>query len=119
MMKKIITLCLFAFALLLGTQTAAAQDSKTDKEANAIIEANAIKTTKGLIKFVRLEKDKTEEVYEIVTEHTSALYFIENENSTDKESFIKTTAANEKLDNQMKTLLNKEQFNRYKAFKKR
>ena len=117
-MKKIITLCLFVFALFLGTQTAVAQNSNTDKEANAIIEANAIKTTKGLIKFVRLEKDKTEEVYEVIKEHTSDLYFIENENLTEKEVFIRTTATNETLDNKMKVLLNKVQFERFKRFQK-
>ncbi|EPR72735.1 hypothetical protein ADIWIN_2348 [Winogradskyella psychrotolerans RS-3] len=118
-MKKTITLCLFVFALFLGTQTAVAQNSNTDKEANAIIEAKAIKTTKGLIKFIQLEKDKTEEVYKVVKEHTSDLYFIENEkNSTEKEVFIKTTAANEQLDNKMKVLLNKVQFERFKRFQK-
>ena len=117
-MKKIITLCLFVFALLLGTQTAVAQDSNTGKEANAIIEAKAIKTTKGLIKFARLEKDKTEEVYKIVTKYTSDLYFIENDNLTEKEVFIRTTATNETLDTKMKALLNKEQFERFKRFQK-
>ena len=36
-MKKVITLCLFAFAMILGSQTLVAQNSKLDtmKEINA------------------------------------------------------------------------------------
>ena len=55
-MKKIITLCLFAFALLIGGQNAFAQNTL---EINA--EANT--KTKELRKVIKFDQDKMQAVY--------------------------------------------------------
>ena len=56
-MKKIITICLFAFAMVLGTQTVAAQ-SKV--EINSI----ASKKTQELKKAIKFNSDTEDKVYQ-------------------------------------------------------
>ncbi len=48
-MKKVITLCLFAFIMVLGTESVTAQSTTTKKEINA----KAASKTKALSKYVR------------------------------------------------------------------
>ncbi|WP_458627654.1 hypothetical protein [Winogradskyella sp. PC D3.3] len=120
-MKKIITLCLFVFALVLGTQTAVAQDSKfgSEKEINAIVNAKAAKKTESLIKFVGYEKHLSETVYDAVREHTYDTYLIELQHLTEEEgSSKKLKEINAKLENRMKAILTKAQFERYLRFPK-
>ena len=65
-MKKVITLCLFVFAMFLGTESAIAQTNK--KEVNA----QAAEKTEALRKYVKFNSEQTDLVYEAVKEYTQA-----------------------------------------------
>ncbi|WP_299889399.1 hypothetical protein [uncultured Lacinutrix sp.] len=61
-MKKVFTLCLFAFALLIGTQTAFAQDKVSINE----IAANKTKELRSQLKF---EDSALDDVYNAFRDH--------------------------------------------------
>ena len=56
-MKKIITLCLFVFAMFLGTDSANAQSNKIE------VNAKAAEKTEALHKFLKFDDEQKEKVY--------------------------------------------------------
>jgi len=117
-MKKIITLCLFVFALFLGTQAVEAQNNnlEVNKKIDAIVTAKAVKETEALRKIVRFEKVQMDDVYEVIREYTLDTYLIENPELNQGKEPKKITTVNEELNNQMKSVLTGEQFKRFKNY---
>ncbi len=107
-MKKIITLCLFAFVMVLGTQTISAQ-SKT--EINKRAEASA----KKLQQLLKFDNDVLSQVYEAYKEFVDKQNTIEKTNKAGSEEYNKNQALiQERLSKMIKTALNdKELYNRY------
>ncbi|MGJ8590921.1 MAG: hypothetical protein ACSHXF_00135 [Aquaticitalea sp.] len=111
-MKKIITLCFFAFAMVLGTQSAAAQ---TMVEVNAI----AAKKTKELKQAVKFNTDTEHAVYETLQAYVSKKFSLDkivSEGGT-VSSEDKVTIDN-MVAEKFKNLFTEEQFQRYLEFEK-
>ena len=102
-MKKIITLCLFAFALMINSQDAFAQNTL---EINA--EANT--KTKELRKVIKFDQDKMQAVYEALQEYGIAYKKISNNLSANGERLKKI---NSHLDNRLKDIFTDEQYQKY------
>lgn len=102
-MKKIITLCLFAFAMLLGTQNATAQSNLIE------VNAEASEKTEALRKFIKFDNTQRDKVYLAIQEYTK----IKMSKEVDNASLEK---AKESLETKIKAILTEEQYERYKAF---
>lgn len=102
-MKKIITLCLFVFALMISSQNASAQNTL---EINA--EANT--KTKELRKVIKFDQDKMQAVYEALQEYGIAFKKISNNLSANDERLKKI---NSHLDNRLKDIFSDEQYQKY------
>ncbi|WP_299526334.1 hypothetical protein [Winogradskyella sp.] len=105
-MKKIITLCLFVFALFLGTGFMSAQ---SELEINK----EAARQTEALRKVIKLKDNQMDLVYEVYKAYGKAhASLVNSETVTDK--------AVEKLKknfmDKMESVLNEEQFENYKAY---
>ncbi|WP_431159011.1 hypothetical protein [Winogradskyella poriferorum] len=108
-MKKVITLCFFVFALLIGTQTVSAQ--------TGIIEVNkkASEMTEALRSFIKFDDDQKDLVYEACQEYMQATLDLEQVEVVEEGVREKI---NNLLDEKIKGILNEEQFARYKEFPK-
>lgn len=102
-MKKIITLCVFAFALLIGSQNVYAQNTL---EINA--EANS--KTKELRKVIKFDQEKMQAVYEALQEYGIAFKRISNNLSANDERLKKI---NGHLDNRLKDVFTDEEYQKY------
>lgn len=113
-MKKIITLCLFVFALFLGTQTTVAQNSKLEltKEANA----EAAEKTEALRKYIKFDNDQRDQIYEAIKSYTYENILLKKHRATIEDAAKKLEILNEELETKMKTILSPEQFDRYRTF---
>jgi len=109
-MKKIITGCLFALALLLSTQNITAQNTL---EINA--EANA--KTKELRKIVKFEESKMDDVYKVYQDYGIAYKKI----SVNLEGNVgRLKKIDTYVDNSLKDILTEEQYITYlKYFRNR
>ncbi len=107
-MKKIFTLCLFAIAMLIGTQTVAAQSTTVNE-----IKADAEKKTESLRKLISLEKNQMDDVYSVLVEYGKATTM---QNNPDNNSLEKAEST---LISKMKEILTEEQFDRYMALEKK
>ncbi|NRD21625.1 hypothetical protein HNV10_00125 [Winogradskyella litoriviva] len=109
-MKKVITLCLFAFAMLIGSQTLVAQNSKleTMKEINA----EAAKKTETLRKYVKFDNDQRDEVYEALKLYGQSRANLEGKDITDEED----AKIEKQLDDKIKSILSEQQYESYKAY---
>jgi hypothetical protein len=78
-MKKIITLCLFVFAMLIGNQSVVAQNNKLPNK----IEVNTIASekTEALRKFIKFSDSQRDSVYQAMREYTQADLTIKNQNN--------------------------------------
>lgn len=106
-MKKIITLCLFVFAMFLGTDSANAQSNKIE------VNAKAAEKTEALHKFIKFDDEQKEKVYLAVQEYTQATLDLE------KAEVVKEGAVEKiklLLEDKMKAILTEEQFERYQSF---
>lgn len=114
-MRKIITLCLFAFALFLGTQSAVAQNSKLEKntELNSIINAKAVQKTESLAKMIELEKEQLDDVYDVVRTYTYDSYMIHQTKNEDNREAIAAVEA--QFESGMEEVLTPTQYKRYKT----
>jgi len=104
-MKKIFTLCLFVFAMFLGTESLMAQ---TVIEVNA----QASEKTEALRKYIKFNTNQRDLIYDALKEYVQA-------NADLKKTKAKegTVAKIEKqLNDKMKAILTEEQFERYKTF---
>jgi hypothetical protein len=106
-MKKIITLCLFVFAMFIGTGSALAQSNKI--EVNAI----ASEKTEALRKFIKFDSDQADKVYLAVQEYTQATLDL-NKAQVVKEGAVEKI--NALLETKMKAILNDTQYERYQSF---
>lgn len=102
-MKKIITLCLFAFAMLIGTQSVTAQSNLVK------VNAEASEKTEALRKAVKFDNDQRDKVYLAIQEYTK----VKMSKDIDKASMEK---AKNNLETKIKAILSDEQYERYKTF---
>jgi hypothetical protein len=109
-MKKVITLCLFAFAMILGSQTLVAQNSKLDtmKEINAA----ASKKTESLRKYVKFSNDQRDQVYDALKLYGQSRANMEGKDITEEED----AKIEKQLDDKIKSILSTEQYESYKAY---
>ena len=106
-MKKVITLCLFVFALFLGTGSAMAQVNK--KEVNA----KAAEKTEALRKYIKFSDGQKDAVYAALQEYTQATLDLKKVAVVEEGVVAKIENL---LDTKMQGILTDEQFDRYKTF---
>ena len=106
-MKKIFTFCFFAFALLIGTQTAFAQDQASLKEKSYL----KAKEIRSLIKF----NDNTlEQVYDAFYANEKKLISIEDAYESGSEQYNQAIASSNKtLQTKIKKVLGTDLYKRY------
>lgn len=102
-MKKIITLCLFAFAMLIGTQSATAQSNLVK------VNAEASEKTEALRKHIKFDTEQRDQVYIAIQEFTKVKMSAKKDEASIKK-------AENTLETKMKAILNEEQYERYKTF---
>jgi predicted nucleic acid-binding Zn-ribbon protein len=103
MMKKIITLCVFAFALLFSTQGIEAQNKLE-------INAAASEKAKDIRKTIKINNDQLEEVYQAYKEFELAYSKISGNIEANQERLEKI---NNLLDEKLKAVMTEEQFEKY------
>ncbi len=106
-MKKVITLCLFVFALFLGTESAMAQTNKKE------VHAQAAEKTEALRKYVKFNDIQRDQVYQAVKEYTQATLDLKKVVVVEEGVVAKIENL---LDTKMQGILTDEQFERYKTF---
>ena len=105
-MKKIITLCLFTLALILGTESATAQN-KIEVNNEASIQ------TENLRKVIKFDSNQRDLVYEAYKAYGKAHASLVNSKTVTEEAVNKLKKG---LMNKMESILNEEQFENYKAY---
>ena len=108
-MKKIITLCLFVFALLVGSQTAFAQKTST-------VDREAISKTEILQKQIGFDDAQADKIYEAIKEHAKAANEFKSKDGMDKSQSMKKI--NDELDRKLKGILTEKQYETYIANKR-
>ncbi len=111
-MKKIITLCFFAFAMILGTQTSMAQ---------SVIEVNAAASQKAkeLKQVIKFNDDTQDLVYKAYQEYERAKYNVDQIIASGKPVPEKDRMAlNNMLAEKFKELFTAEQYERYLTYSK-
>ncbi len=111
-MKKIITLCLFALAMIVGTQSATAQ---------SIVEVNATaaKKTKELKQFIKFDNDTEDVVYQTYQNYVRKVYAM-------NEAMVAGSAVKENdkielnnyVDKKLKAVFTDDQYKRYLEYLK-
>lgn len=104
-MKKLITLCVFAFALLFSTQGLTAQNTK---EINALASEKVTEMQKS----IKLNKNQLEEIYQAYIEFETKYVQISEDLVKHQELLKKCNAS---LDEKLETILTPEQFKAYIA----
>lgn len=109
-MRKIITLCLFVFALFLGTQTTVAQNTKLEakKEINAVASTKA----KALKQHIKFDKNQQNGIYEALKTYGQGMASLEGKPTSEEE----VAKIEKQLDDKVKSILNDEQYQLYKAY---
>ena len=102
-MKKLITFCFFAFAILIGSQGVEAQN---------LLEINnaASEKTRVIRKTIKLTKEQTEDVYQAYRTYETTYQKISGDLDNNKETFEKINTV---LDARLKEILSEEQFSTY------
>lgn len=109
-MKKVITLCLFVFAMFIGNQTLTAQNTKLEDKLE--INAKASQKTETLERALKFDNNQKDQVYEALRLFLNTeLSLSRNENTLPAE--IEKNKM--RLDTQMKEILTDEQFSKYKT----
>lgn len=106
-MKKLITLCVFVFALFLGTESVSAQTNKLE------VNTKASEKTEALRKYIKFDNDQRDQVYLAIQEYTQATMDLKKAKVVKKDAQKKI---NELLESKMQEILTDEQFERYKSF---
>lgn len=106
-MKKLITLCVFVFALFLGTESVSAQTNKLE------VNTKASEKTEALRKYIKFDNDQRDQVYLAIQEYTQATMDLKKAKVVKKDAQKKI---NELLESKMQEILTEEQFERYKSF---
>ncbi len=102
-MKKLITLCFFAFALLFSTQGFDAQNIKD-------INAYASDQAKEIRKIIKIDNNQLEEVYQAYKEFQTNYVKFSKDMDGNQKQIEKLNAI---LDTRLKSILNEEQFEKY------
>ena len=110
-MKKIITLCLFVLAMFLGNQSVVAQNTKLVDKIE--INTKAAEKTEALRKFIKFNDTQRDQVYEALREYTQVSFAINKQSVVEKGVVEKIE---KQLETKMQSILNEEQFLRYKEF---
>lgn len=105
-MKKIITFCLFAFVMILGTESAIAQ-SKIE------VNAEASEKTEALRKYIKFDNDQRDLVYEALKEYIQANV---NLKKVTEDKIEVKTKIEKQFQDKMKSILTEEQYERYLTF---
>lgn len=105
-MKKIITFCLFAFVMILGTESAIAQ-SKIE------VNAEASEKTEVLRKYIKFDNDQRDLVYEALKEYIQANV---NLKKVTEDKIEVKTKIEKQFQDKMKSILTEEQYERYLTF---
>lgn len=106
-MKKLMTLCVFVFALFLGTESVSAQTNKLE------VNTKASEKTEALRKYIKFDNDQRDQVYLAIQEYTQATMDLKKAKVVKKDAQKKI---NELLESKMQEILTDEQFERYKSF---
>ncbi|MDN3493814.1 hypothetical protein [Winogradskyella bathintestinalis] len=109
-MKKVITVCLFTFALFLSHQSVVAQNSKLD--AKKEINAEASTKTEALRKYVKFDNNQRDEIYIAFRTYGQEMVSSNNKSISKEE----VTKYKNRLDDKIKSILNDDQYARYKAY---
>lgn len=105
-MKKLVTLCIFAFALLVGTQNINAQEVETNEIAYS--------KTKELHKTLKFDNDTFKKVYKAYQEYSSKTNTLETTHNSGTESYKKyNKIIKSRLLKQMKSALSPDIYKRY------
>lgn len=107
-MKKVITLCLFVCALFLGSQTVVAQNQTLETKLE--VNTKAAEKSQAISKFVKCSDDQRNQMY-------VALQTYEGNNLAKDPSREDIDKNQTRLDQAIKSILNDEQFERYKLYK--
>lgn len=100
-MKKIITICLFAFAMVLNTNTLAAQDTDPVRTAST-------KQTKKLSSKIKtMSSQQTEQIYEAFKNYNKKKAIIDQSSNSENNLSLQNE---ERLNIHMKKILTAEQF---------
>ena len=108
-MKKVITLCLFAFILILGSESVMAQSTPNKIEINA----EASTKTEALRKYVKFDKDQRNEIYTALQAYGNQKATLNNGTTLSEESVARLE---KELDDKVKEILTQDQYERYKAY---
>ena len=105
-MKKVITFCLFAFIMVLGTESVTAQSTLTKNEINE----KASSKTSALSKQLGISRDQSQQMYKAFQD------FIKQNATLKKDALSKEKGlkAEKVLDDKIKEILSKEQYELYK-----
>lgn len=108
-MKKVITLCLFAFVMILGTESVTAQATPNKIEINA----EASSKTEALRKSIKFTDEQRDQIYTALQAYGKRKAIIYKGTTPSKESVAKLE---KELDDKVKAILSEEQYEGYKAF---
>lgn len=113
-MKKIFTFCFFAFALLIGTQSAIAQNKK------AKVNDQAYTKTKELRSQVKFDDATLEKVYNAYQAHQSKMVSVNKHLTSGTSEYNETVAlVDKKLQTNLKMALGSDLFDKYLAIKEK
>ena len=104
-MRKLITLCFFAFALVCSTQ---GLDAQNIKEINGFASEKA----KEIRKVIKIDNNQLEEVYQAYKEFQTNYVKLSDDIDGNQKQIKKLNAI---LDEKLKDILNEEQFDKYLA----
>ena len=109
-MKNVITLCLFAFVMILGSESVMAQNSKLENR----IEINTVasKKTEALRKYVKFTSEQRDQVYNALKAYGQAKASLEGKPENEEED----AKIEKQLDDKIKSILSDEQYDRYKTY---
>ena len=110
-MKKVITLCLFVFAMFISNQSVVAQNSKLVDKIE--VNAKAAEKTEALRKFIKFNDTQRDQVYEALREYNQMSFAIKKQTVVEEGVVEKIET---QLETKMKSILTDEQFERYKTF---
>jgi len=110
-MKKVIGICLFALFMVMGTQSATAQNSLS-VEKRTEINALAIKKAKLVRQQTKLESSKIEDLYLVFQRYETMVHDLGD--VSNNETIEVREKATTYLNTQMKTILGEEKFEIFK-----
>ncbi|EDP72237.1 hypothetical protein FBALC1_14087 [Flavobacteriales bacterium ALC-1] len=112
-MKKVVTLCLFALVMVLGTESVMAQNSKLENRIE--INTEASEKTEALRKYVKFTNEQRDEIYNALKVYGQAKASTKDKPLNEEEN----AKIEKQLDDKVKIILSEEQYERYKEYNNR